>query len=65
MEFAVGDLDRFITIREAAARLSISRAHAYRLIKDDRFPAPTFNVGGKTVVHLRSLLEGVSNDAAA
>jgi excisionase family DNA binding protein len=65
MEFAAGDLDRFITIREAAARLAMSRAHAYRLIKEGRFPVEPRKVGGKNVVHLRSLLESAGALAEA
>lgn len=62
--FAPDDLDRFITIAEAAPRLRMSRSKAFRLAKDGYFPVPVRVVGGKQVVCLRHVIELVRSDEA-
>lgn len=57
------DLDRFITITDAAKRLCISRSTAYRLIDDKKFPVPVRTVGCKQVVSLRLLMEHINDRA--
>ena len=39
-----------LTIEEAAARLGISRKHAYELAASDRLPVPTIRLGRRLVV---------------
>lgn len=56
-QFTDGDLDRFITIAEAAARLRVGRSTAYEMIHAGTFPAPIQIVAGKQVVSLRLLTE--------
>lgn len=51
------DLDRFITISEAAARLGIGKSKAYALIAAGDFPVPVVAVAGKKKVSLRRLAE--------
>lgn len=65
MTFDENDVDRFVTIAEAAPRLRMSRSKAFRLAKDDQFPVPVRFVGGKQVVCLRHVIEYVRNEAAA
>ena len=48
-------LPRLISIEEAALRLDISKATAYRAIKDDCFPLPIIQVGGRLKVSLAAL----------
>lgn len=57
------DLDRFVTISEAAQRLHMHRSTAYRLIEAGTFPVPTVQVGGKQVVSLRRLADYMANAA--
>lgn len=56
-ELAENDLDRFIGVPEAAARLGIHVGTAQRWIRDNRFPVPVQNLGAKRVVSLRLLVE--------
>lgn len=68
MAFSDGDLDRFINVREAAARLGIGASTAYRMIQAGSFPVPVFEVAGKQRVSLRQLAEfmyGSSIEVAA
>lgn len=65
VQFAPDDLDRFITITEAAARLMIGRSTAYRMIVDGDFPVPVRSIAGKQVVCLRHVVEHVRDGAAA
>lgn len=48
-------LPRLISIEEAALRLDISKATAYRAIKDDTFPLPIIQIGGRLKVSLAAL----------
>lgn len=60
------ELDRFITIADAAKRLCISRSTAYRLIDRKKFPVPVRTVGSKQVVSLRLVTEHINSlDAVA
>lgn len=65
VEFAPDDVDRFVTITEAAARLRMGRSTAYRMITDGDFPVPVRTVAGKQVVCLRHVVEYVRDGAAA
>jgi predicted DNA-binding transcriptional regulator AlpA len=58
------DLDRFVSIPEAAARLCMSKAKAYALIAADEFPVPVFTIGGRAKVSLRRLAEFINGEAA-
>lgn len=51
------DVDRFVSITEAARRLEVSRATAYQMVRDGDFPVPVRSVRGKNVVSLRALAE--------
>lgn len=51
---------RSISITEAARVLGISRNYAYRLVREDRFPVPTFPVGSLTKVNADLLAEYVT-----
>ncbi len=44
-----------LTIEEVAARLGISRKHAYELAATDRLPVPTIRLGRRLVVSLLAL----------
>jgi predicted DNA-binding transcriptional regulator AlpA len=55
------DLDRFVTIAEAAGRLAIGRSTAFRLAGEGRFPVPVQIVAGKQVVSLRLLVEFINS----
>ncbi len=44
-----------LTIEEAAARLGISRKHAYELAATDRLPVPTIRLGRRLVVSCLAL----------
>lgn len=59
------ELDRFVTLTEAAPILRMSRSAAFRLAQHGEFPVPVHNVGGKRVVSLRRLVEFVNSEAAA
>lgn len=59
------DLDRFVTLTEAAPILRVSRAKAFRLAQHGEFPVPVRKVGGKQVVSLRRLVEFVNSEVAA
>ena len=55
-----------LTIQEAAARLGISRKHAYELAAADRLPVPTIRLGRRLVVSrlaLERVLVAVRPDA--
>jgi predicted DNA-binding transcriptional regulator AlpA len=54
---AVDDLDRFITLVEAADRLCMHKVTAWRLHREGRFPVPVQKVAGKNVVSLRLLVD--------
>lgn len=56
------DLDRFITIAEAAPKLRIGRTTAFKLAKAGRFPVPVHVIAGKQVVSLRRVVEHVNSD---
>jgi predicted DNA-binding transcriptional regulator AlpA len=58
---AVDDLDRFVTLTQAAERLAISRATAFRLAASNQFPVPVHTVAGKQVVSLRLLVEFINS----
>lgn len=58
------DLDRFITITEAAPLLGVSRSTAYRLAKAGQFPVPVKTIGSKQVVSLRRVQEHIGSEAA-
>jgi excisionase family DNA binding protein len=60
VDVATTDLDRFITIREAAETLAISRATAYRMIAAGTFPVPVRTVGSKQVVSKRHVVDYVN-----
>lgn len=51
------DLDRLITVPEAAQRLRVHRDTAYAMIREGRFPVPVLEVSGKKRVSLRALVE--------
>jgi excisionase family DNA binding protein len=53
------DVDRFVSITEAARRLEVSRATAYAMVRDGSFPVPVRSVRGKSVVSLRALAEHI------
>lgn len=65
MTFDYDDLDRFVTITEAAARLKVSRSTAYRMIRDGSFPVPVRSIAGKQVASLRLLAEHMAQRDAA
>ena len=50
---------RLISIEEAALRLNISKATAYRAIKTGNFPLPVIQLGGRVKVSGSSALSGV------
>lgn len=56
-KLAADDLDRFIAIPEAAARLGISQRTAYRLASAGGFPVEVHTIGGRKLVNLRRLVE--------
>ena len=56
-KIAADDLDRFIAIPEAAARLGISERTAYRMASDGSFPIEVHCIGGRKLVNLRRLVE--------
>lgn len=62
---AVVDLDRFVSIPEAAVILNVHPVTARRMIRQDRFPVPVRRVAGKQVVSLRRLVEHVNSDMDA
>ena len=54
---------RLISIEEAALRLNISKATAYRAIKTGNFPLPVIQLGGRVKVSLAALERLVSGEA--
>lgn len=64
VELAENDLDRFVEIPEAAARLSIHEDTAWRWIRSARFPVPVRRVGHKQVVSLRLLVDFINDTTA-
>lgn len=65
VEFAANDLDRFVGIPEAAARLGIHEKTARRQIAAGAFPVPVTRVGGKQMVSLRRLVEFIHGEGDA
>lgn len=59
------DLDRYITIADAAPRLCMGRTTAFRLAKHGQFPVPVHIVAGKQVVSLRRLVEYINRTDTA
>lgn len=59
------NLDRFVTIAEAAPLLHVSRATAYRMAARGEFPVPVVIVASRQVVSLRRLVEFINGEAAA
>lgn len=63
---ATVDRDTF-TLPEVAERMGISRGHAWRLVRDGKFPMPTIAFGTKVVVSKRVVeryLEGLTEQAS-
>lgn len=63
--FAADDLDRFITVAEAADRFAIAHETARRLVRAGRFPVPVKRVGRVQKVSLRHVVEFINERDAA
>lgn len=58
------DLDRFVSVADAAERLDIHHDTAYAMIREDKFPVPVVMIGGRRKVSLRRLVEFINGEAA-
>ena len=58
------DLDRFIGVPEAAARLDVHPVTARRWITQGTFPVPVLTVNGERRISLRRLVEFIHGDPA-
>lgn len=57
---AVDDLDRFISIEEAAERFGIALVTAYRMVRSNRFPVPVKTLNRIHKVSLRHVVEFIN-----
>lgn len=58
------DLDRFVSVTEAAERLGIGVRTARRLVAEGRFPAPVQELGGRRLISLRRLVDYINGEAS-
>lgn len=61
-QLAEDDLDRFVGVPEAAARLGIHPETARQWIREERFPVAVIEVGGTRKVSLRRLVSFIDSD---
>lgn len=59
------DLDRFITVADAAKRLCVHVDTAREWVRNETFPVPVVTVGGRHKVSLRRLVEFINADPNA